>query len=97
MFARRQRRQSLLGVHVVGRADVDQVDRRVLDDVLPRGAVLFPLPAVGEGRQRDQIQADDGVHEWPQGDVKEATRLEIGVAVRASHKLLTEQRDVAGG
>src|SRR5262249_9651752 len=81
-------------VRVAGRTDVDQVNVIALHNPPPVGLVFFPAERAGGLPDRVFVASADDFHHRLDGSVEEARDLPPGVAVGASHKLITDHRNV---
>ena len=83
-----------LGVHVVGAAVVEEVDRRIGEERLPVGDGALEAVAIGSGRDRvgaaSGNRGEPGPERQRAGDVRQR---EIGVRVRLPHEGVPEHSD----
>jgi len=77
----------LLGVHVVGRGDVDDVDVVALKELAPVGLDGLVTPLVGEGLHRCGVATADGLRDKLVAGGEEVVDLVKGVAVARPMKL----------
>ena len=84
----------LLGVDVVRRGDVDEVDVVGGDRGAPVGGRPGPAPAGGEGRQLVGVAGAHEVHRRRGIDVEEVAHVRPGVGVGAAHELGADEGDV---
>ena len=91
VLPRLQHRDRLLGVQMVGRADVHQRYTLVLRQVPPVGGPAAPPPPRGEARQFSAIAAAGHRQLRRQRQVEEPRRLAPAVAVGAAHEFLADE------
>ena len=82
-----------LGVDVVRRGDVDEVDVVALDELAPVGFDGFVAPLGGEGFDLAGIAGADGLEDRLIFEVEEVVDLAIGVGVRAAHEAVADESD----
>ena len=88
-----RRSDGLLGVHVVGRGDVDDINVIALKQLAPVGLDGLVAPLVGEGLHRRRIAAADGLWDEFVGGGEEVVDLVEGVAVGAAHEAVADESD----
>ena len=83
----------LLGVEIVRRGDVDDVDVVARDELLPIGLDGLVAPFVGELLRFRGVAAADGLRDEFVGRGEEVINLMEGVAVSAAHEAVADETD----
>ena len=83
-----------LQMHVVGGADVDQVDVGPLHHAAPVGVGLLPSPVGGERLELVRLARAGRLHHRLVLQVEEVAHLAVGVGMGAAHEAVADDGDV---
>ena len=89
-LARLQRGDGNIVMRVIGRADIDDADLRIVDDGPPVGDGIFPAPALGHLLDFGLFAAADGLEAGSEGKIEKLVDLAIGVRMGLAHELVAD-------
>ena len=95
-FARFERGDGNIVMGVVGRADIDDADLRIVDDGPPVRDGVLPAPARSHGFDLGFFTAADGLQAGFQGKIEELADLAIGIRMGLAHEFIADHADSDG-